>query len=53
METWKLIHCRNIWRSGESISGIGHYLDTFQGQIRTERGRGGRMSKELRALSNA
>ena len=52
-KTWKLIHCRITWKSGESVSGIGRSLDTFQGQIATERGRGGRMSKELRALSSA
>ena len=49
-ETWKLIHCRSTWRSGVFVSGIGRFMDTFLDQIATERGRGGRMSKDLRAL---
>ena len=52
-ETWKLIPCRSTWRSGESASGIGRSLDIFQGQIPTERGRGGMRSKDLRTLSSA
>jgi hypothetical protein len=53
METWKLIRCRSTWRSGESAFGIRRSLVIFQGQISTERGRGGRMSKALTTLSSA